>query len=121
VRPRSESTLAIWLACVGIGLLFLARGAFQPYIFPLFEHLAGLPYAKIAPRLAHDWLPDRVTFETPELDPDVVEALTALGHTAARSGPRPQGDAHTVWVPRPHTYVGVADRRRSEAACAAGH
>ncbi|MDB6055092.1 MAG: Major Facilitator Superfamily, partial [Verrucomicrobiales bacterium] len=29
-------------------LLFLARGAFQPYIFPLFEHLGGLSYGQIA-------------------------------------------------------------------------
>ncbi|MDB5303043.1 MAG: transporter [Phycisphaerales bacterium] len=48
MRPRSESTIAIWLVCVGIGLLFLARGAFQPYAFPLFEHLGGMSYAQIA-------------------------------------------------------------------------
>src|SRR4051795_7888335 len=48
MRLRPESTLAIWLVCVGIGLLFLARGAFQPYAFPLFEHLGGLSYAQIA-------------------------------------------------------------------------
>src|SRR5436190_22667781 len=45
---RAESTTAIWLVCVGIGLLFLARGAFQPYVFPLFENLGGLSYAQIA-------------------------------------------------------------------------
>src|SRR5436309_7449677 len=48
MRSRSESTVAIWLVCVGIGLLFLARGAFQPYVFPLFENLEGLSYAQIA-------------------------------------------------------------------------
>src|SRR5437764_4739118 len=48
MRLRPESTLAIWLVCVGIGLLFMARGAFQPYAFPLFEHLEGLTYAQIA-------------------------------------------------------------------------
>src|SRR4051794_21363604 len=48
MRPRSESATAIWLVCVGIGLLFLARGAFQPYAFPLFEHLGGLSYPQIA-------------------------------------------------------------------------
>ena len=48
MRARSESTTAIWLVCVGIGLLFLARGAFQPYIFPLFENLGGFSYARIA-------------------------------------------------------------------------
>ncbi len=44
----TESRRAIWLACIGIGLLFLARGAFQPYIFPLFENLADFSYAEIA-------------------------------------------------------------------------
>jgi len=48
MQRRSDSTVAIWLVCVGIGLLFLARGAFQPYIFPLFENLGGLSYAQIA-------------------------------------------------------------------------
>ena len=42
---RGESTLAIWIACVGIGLLFLARGTFQNYISPLFTHLGGFSYA----------------------------------------------------------------------------
>jgi MFS family permease len=48
MRARSESALAIWLVCTGIGLLFLARGAFLPYAFPLFEHLGGLSYGEIA-------------------------------------------------------------------------
>jgi MFS family permease len=48
MRPRSESVLAIWLASIGIGLLFLARGAFQNYIFPLFENLGNFSYARIA-------------------------------------------------------------------------
>ena len=48
MRARSDSSVAIWLVCIGIGLLFLVRGAFQPYAFPLFEHLAGLTYAQIA-------------------------------------------------------------------------
>ena len=48
MRSQRESTVAIWLVCFGIGLLFLARGAFQPYIFPLFENLGGLSYAQIA-------------------------------------------------------------------------
>jgi len=39
MRSQRESTVAIWLVCFGIGLLFLARGAFQHYIFPLFENL----------------------------------------------------------------------------------
>ena len=48
MRPRLGSNAAVWLVCVGIGLLFLTRGAFQPYAFPMFEHLGGLSYARIA-------------------------------------------------------------------------
>src|SRR5205814_8175141 len=48
MQRHPEATVAIWVACVGIGLLFLARGAFQPYVFPLFAHLGGLSYAQIA-------------------------------------------------------------------------
>ncbi len=46
--PPSRSAATIWIVCTGIGLLFLARGAFQPYIFPLFENLALLSYGQIA-------------------------------------------------------------------------
>jgi MFS family permease len=46
--PRAGSTLAIWLVCIGIGVLFMARGAFLPYSFPLFEHFGNLSYAQIA-------------------------------------------------------------------------
>jgi MFS family permease len=48
MRVERESRTAIWLVCVGIGLLFLVRGAFLPYFFPTFENLANLPYAQIA-------------------------------------------------------------------------
>ena len=48
MRQRSDATLAIWLVCIGIGLLFMARGAFLPYSFPLFEHFGSLSYAQIA-------------------------------------------------------------------------
>src|SRR5207237_10839652 len=47
MRARSNA-MAIWLVCLGIGLLFLGRGAFQNYVYPLFENLAGYSYAQIA-------------------------------------------------------------------------
>jgi MFS family permease len=47
MSSRTGSARAIWLACAGVGLLFLVRGAFQPYFFPFFENLAGLSYARI--------------------------------------------------------------------------
>jgi len=44
MSQRSQATRAVWLACFGIGLLFLALGAFLPYFFPIFEHLTRLSY-----------------------------------------------------------------------------
>ena len=48
MQPRSESTRAIWLICIGVGLLFLVRGAFMPYAKPLFQSLGGFTYSQIA-------------------------------------------------------------------------
>ena len=69
-----------------------------------------------APRLHHQWLPDRLIVESTRHapDPDVIAALRALGHTVE---PRPrQGDAHTIYVTPEGGQIGVADRRRSGAA-----
>lgn len=74
-----------------------------------------------APRWSHEWFPDRISFETPERYPELVKALNAMGHTVVRYGPRPQGDAQTIWVEEPNHYVGVADRRRSDKATASGY
>ena len=48
MTQRSQATRAVWLACFGIGLLFLARGALLPYFFPIFEHLTRLSYGEIS-------------------------------------------------------------------------
>jgi gamma-glutamyltranspeptidase / glutathione hydrolase len=83
----------------------------------------GMPIPKAieAPRLSHEWFPDQISFETPERYPELMKALKKLGHTVVRYGPRPQGDAQTIWVSKPNRYVGVADRRRSDQATAAGY
>jgi gamma-glutamyltranspeptidase/glutathione hydrolase len=80
-----------------------------------------IPKAIEAPRMSHEWFPDQMSFETPERYPDLMKSLNALGHTVVRYGPRPQGDAQTIWVKGPNRYVGVADRRRSDQATASGH
>jgi gamma-glutamyltranspeptidase/glutathione hydrolase len=73
----------------------------------------GMPLqtAVDSPRLSHQWFPDQITFEAPERYPEAMKSLKALGHTIVRTGPLPQGDAHTIWVSEPNHYVGVADRR----------
>ena len=48
MRGRFESSLAIWIACIGIGLLFLVRGAFQNYMSPMFTSLGGFTFTQIA-------------------------------------------------------------------------
>ena len=40
--------IAIGAACLSSGLLFMARGGYMPYFFPLYEGISGLDYASIA-------------------------------------------------------------------------
>ena len=78
----------------------------------------GLPArdAVDAPRLHHQWLPDRLVLEAAigRKHPGLAESLRQYGH-AVQTRPR-QGDAHTIYVTPEGTQVGVADRRRSGAA-----
>ena len=66
-----------------------------------------------APRLHHQWFPDRVQFEglnNPAYRAE-LDALRQMGHVLAER-PSMQGDAHTIWIDR-HTgvYFGAADHR----------
>ena len=74
----------------------------------------GMPIqdAVAASRFTQEWFPDQIRFEHPERQPDLVQALEALGHKVVPPGPLPfQGDAHTIFVRKPNDYLGVADRR----------
>ena len=66
-----------------------------------------------APRLHHQWFPDRVSFEGLK-QPEYAAAVGQLKRMGHRFDPKSgtQGDAHSIWVD-PHTgrYVGAADRR----------
>jgi gamma-glutamyltranspeptidase/glutathione hydrolase len=77
----------------------------------VFEFGMPLRMAIDAPRLSHQWFPDQITFEEPENYPDLMASLKAMGHAVVRTGPRPQGDAHTILVVEPNRYIGAADRR----------
>jgi len=71
-----------------------------------------------APRIHHQWLPDRVSVE-PALakqHPGAIERLKAMGHSIA-VGAEKQGDAHTIAVDaKTGRITGAADRRRAGAA-----
>jgi gamma-glutamyltranspeptidase/glutathione hydrolase len=66
-----------------------------------------------APRMHHQWLPDRLVVESglQKQHASALSSLRALGHTIA--GPiQSQGDAHSIGV-GPDGYIGVADQRTS--------
>jgi gamma-glutamyltranspeptidase/glutathione hydrolase len=64
-----------------------------------------------APRLHHQWFPDRARFEG-AYDREYAAAvakLKAMGHSVVGTK---QGDAHTIWVdPKTGAYHGAADKR----------
>ena len=68
------------------------------------------PDAVAAPRLDHEWLPDRVTIEAGGIGPDVVQALESRGYDVRLQGQ--QGSAHSIWIdPRSGEAVGIPDGR----------
>lgn len=85
------------------------------------DHHMPLHAAVEAPRFSHQWFPDRITFEAPERYPEAMATLKSLGHTVVRTGPLPQGDAHSIWVAAPSDYMGVADHRRNSVASVSGY
>ena len=67
-----------------------------------------------APRMHHQWLPDRVWLEGGALTIAELAELEAMGHDARQGGE--QGDAHTIWVdPRTGKAYGVNDRRSADS------
>lgn len=66
-----------------------------------------------APRLHHQWLPDRVTIEEAGSPDDVVQQVRAMGHEIRVQGR--QGDAHTIWIAPDGTPHGVNDRRSADS------
>ena len=71
-----------------------------------------------APRLDHEWMPDRLTIEANGVDQGTVEALTTMGHDVRMQGR--QGSAQSIWIdPKTATPYGVADKRDSTAKASA--
>ena len=67
-----------------------------------------------APRMHHQWLPDRVWLEGGALTIAELAALEAMGHDVRQGGE--QGDAHTIWIdPKTGTAYGVNDRRSADS------
>jgi len=72
-----------------------------------------------APRIHHQWLPDRIGFEKGRMDAAVMEALKARGHTLYE---RPHtGVAQIIVVTPDGNLAGGSDRLRWAESATAGH
>mgnify|MGYP001243183808 CR=1 FL=1 len=71
--------------------------------------------AVAAPRLHHQWLPDRIRIESGGVSGATAERLRRLGHTVSVGGS--QGIAHSIMIdPATGERLGAADARNVDAA-----
>jgi gamma-glutamyltranspeptidase/glutathione hydrolase len=86
-------------------------------IVNVVDHQMTIQEAVDAPRVHHQWMPDRLRFERKGLVRDVRETLEAKGHDLEVSSPI--GDAHAIYVdPKTGIRLGGADPRRGGEAAA---
>ena len=71
-----------------------------------------------APRIHHQWLPDRVSIEQNGVTPEIAEELKRMGHTVNIGGR--QGTAHSIMIDAAGRRLGAPDARDRDAG-AAGH
>jgi len=86
-------------------------------VLNLSEFGMDIEQAVAAPRIHHQWLPDRIGIETDGATPDAVQRLEAMGHSV-RVGGR-QGTAHSIrFDAAASSLTGAADPRDSDAGAA---
>jgi gamma-glutamyltranspeptidase/glutathione hydrolase len=79
----------------------------------------GIREAVAAPRVHHQWLPDRIRIERSGASPDVVDELEAMGHTVQIRDS--QGSANSIGVdPDTGEKVGAPDPRSADSGARAG-
>jgi gamma-glutamyltranspeptidase / glutathione hydrolase len=72
-----------------------------------------------APRLHHQWLPDRIRIEADDVSPATVSDLQRMGHEVIVRGR--QGLAHSIMIdPLTGERLGAADGRNPDSG-AVGH
>jgi gamma-glutamyltranspeptidase/glutathione hydrolase len=83
-------------------------------VLNVIEFGMPLPEAIAAPRIHHQWFPDRIQAEAGlfEKHKEAIEQLQKMGHRVMRV--RTQGDAHSIWLdPKTGKYQGAVDPRRA--------
>jgi gamma-glutamyltranspeptidase/glutathione hydrolase len=86
-------------------------------ILNLVDFRMDLPEAIAAPRIHHQWLPDRITLEEAGATDELVSELEAMGHAVISRGR--QGLAHSILVdPDTGQLVGQPDARNPDAGAA---
>jgi gamma-glutamyltranspeptidase/glutathione hydrolase len=88
-------------------------------VLNIVDHGMDIQQAVDAPRLHHQWLPDRVTIEGDGVDEATAAKLRAMGHDVRVAGR--QGSVHAIMIdPRTGDRLGAPDRRDADGG-AAGH
>ncbi len=86
-------------------------------VLNVVDHDLGLVAAVRAPRVHHQWKPNRIFWELPGIPADVAQNLRQMGHQLATKA-RGIGRCQAIRVLEDGTRVGVADPRSAGAALA---
>lgn len=79
------------------------------------DYGADVRTAVDAPRLHHQWFPDKLTLEERPGYEELEKGLKAKGHAVAKV--KGQGDGHSIWIdPKTGVRTGAADKRLDGAA-----
>jgi gamma-glutamyltranspeptidase/glutathione hydrolase len=87
-------------------------------VLNLVDFEMSITEAVAAPRIHHQWLPDRIRLERAMGSDDLVQALEAMGHRVDVGGT--QGSANSIGIdPRTGERIGAPDPRSDDAGARA--
>ena len=79
-------------------------------ILNIVDHKQNIAQATLAPRIHHQWLPDRLSMEE-GFSPDTVNLLKSMGHNAVQQGTI--GCTESIYI-KDGFFYGFADTRRMD-------
>ena len=123
-RPLSSMTPAIVFDADGAPLLATGSPGGSTIITIVMQIILnvltfemGIAEASAAPRIHHQWLPDRVAFE-PGLSVDTLQLLKVMGHTLGKK-PRIMGSTQSIQRAPNNGTFGASDPRRQGSGAVA--